>query len=200
MKEHKRRIEEVLRILCLEMKTQGKFQVVVETFNELDPSRLEMDLEALILIKEACWRALLIGLAGMLSTDQESITMKYLLDLADNHPYDFDQLGPQEVKRLVVRSREELESIAGLESRLRAIRDQRLAHLDRKQLNEPGVNDTGSIGIRDLAEGLGVVEKVLERLTAAYGLDCGSFMQSNADFRTSLSLMLFRPGTGVEVS
>ena len=199
MQGHKRRIGAALRILCLEAHTLGKFQVVVETITDPDDHGLEMKIDEFSPIKEACWRALLIGLAGMLSTDQESITLNYLLDLADNHPHDFDNVEPEALKHLVARGRGELKAIGDLENRLRSLRDRRLAHLDRKQVNEPDGIGLGNIDVEELALGLAVVEEVLERLAGAFGLKCGSLKHSKANYRISLSQALTRVGTSGEL-
>jgi hypothetical protein len=199
MSSHKSRIEAVLRVLCLEAQTLGKFHVVVETITDVDQHGIEIKLDEYSPIKEACWRALLIGLAGMLSTDQESITLKYLLDLADNHPYDFENVEPEALKRLVARGRAELDAIEDLENRLRSLRDRRLAHLDRKYVNEPNRGDPGNIGVEGLAQGLVVVEKVLDSFARAFGLDYDSFKRSKANYRASLSRALAGPGTSGEL-
>ena len=163
-----RHTAETLQILCNEAVELGRFYSLAaraQPYRNGTAGRPQQVLESIF---QSSWRSLLIGLAGMLSTDQESITLSYLLDLAENHPYDFKHATPDTVKNQTSAARDRLAEFTVLEQRLRIIRDRRLAHLDRKLINEPEVVNDFVVSLDQCREILRSIEKIIEDLYAAF--------------------------------
>ncbi len=119
-------------------------------------------------IVESAWRSLLLRLAGLLSNDQESITLSYLLDLASNHPYSFKCSKPQSVRALIELGRKELTEIDEIEQKLRSERDRKLAHLDRKLINEPDSFTEISVDFEETSQALQTAEQIVSRFFLAF--------------------------------
>jgi hypothetical protein len=190
MKERKRRTAAVLRSLYTEVESLGQLYVLVEVAQKTRSLLPAEEAHVLEPIQLAGWSALIIGIAGLFSTDQESITVSYLLDLASNHPYDFTHLAPEQVGNAVEKSRREIESVADLVDRIRTIRDRRLAHLDRKHVNEPQTMNDVKLGLEEAGVALKVAEKIIRQFSEAFNLELGDFDQSQADYRLALSRLL----------
>jgi hypothetical protein len=168
MKASRVQIAKVLEVLRLELAYLGRCYVFIEQMVSQSELRDDHELFVETYIHEASWRGLLIGLAGMLSTDQESITLGYLMDLASNHPYDFKYCSAEQLKNKVDQARKSLESLDKVESRLRAIRDRRLAHVDRKLINEPEAMHSLKISNSEAHEVLLVIEEVFSTFYRAF--------------------------------
>jgi hypothetical protein len=168
----------------------GQLYVLVDVIGQAKDLLSSKEAHILEPIQIAAWRTLIIGLAGMYSTDQESITVSYLLDLASNHPYDFKHATPQKVKYAVEKSRAEIESVGDFGERMRTIRDRRLAHLDRKHVNEPQSMIDIQLSIEEAGTALTIVETIIRRFSEASGLELAEFDQSKAEYKSSLTRLL----------
>lgn len=146
----------------------GRFEVLAEMAIKAGAKGEESRQAILSGLYQASWRALLIGLAGLLSTDQESITLCYLLDLAGNHPHDFARWTPEQVQAEVRSSRQSLAALDDFEERLRALRDRRLAHLDRKHINEPETFSDLTIRLLEAQEVLKFIERTVRDFHLAF--------------------------------
>jgi hypothetical protein len=186
----RKRIAEALEILRAELLDLGCFFVLTEKTGQEADQLGAAQAEVFPSVHQAAWRALLIGLAGLLSTDQESITLVYLLDLATNHPYGFNEVSPDELRTVVDKARGELRSYSYLEQRLRAIRDRRLAHVDRKLINEPELVGKLQIGIVEAGEVLNLIEAIVEELYFAFHGERLSFEAQRQVFGAALDDLL----------
>jgi hypothetical protein len=185
-----KRFVKTLDLLSREVQELGKYLVIVETIEQQSADWDDASSTTMDPISRASWRALLLGLAGLLSNDQESITVAYLIDLADNHPYGFNNLSPSEVKQLVLLVRNELHSIRDLEARLRSVRDRKLAHLDRKHINEPARMINRQIETSEIGTALEVVENIVDRFLRGCDMKTVDFGQLKRSYRGRLDNLL----------
>lgn len=190
MKASGKQIRAAMNVLSREVEVLGRFHSIAEraglALEALDSGR-DPVLEA---VYEASQRSLLIGLAGVLSTDQESITLSYLLDLASNKPYSFNAAAPERVKQVAETGRRLLESIDSVETRLRSVRDRRLAHLDRKMINDPSLYTESRLDFEETSAALATVEQVLSPLLAAFHGVSPDFATLRQDFELTLDRLL----------
>lgn len=186
MRARTERIAKALQVLNQEVGALGHFYVLLETIHAARGRFSESEMPAIEGIFQASWRALLIGLAGMLSTDQESITIRYLLDIANNHPYDFKNYPPEMVKDVVKRARSRLDALEDLEFRLRALRDRRLAHLDRKLVNDSSFLGDAEITMEDCIKILDTIEDAVGLFNEAFYGERPEFSAQRLELKSSL--------------
>jgi hypothetical protein len=168
MKSSAHQIDDLLQILRKEVETLGRFYVIVQRLSETLDDAEETSARGLHVVHEAAWRSLLIGLAGLLSNDQESITLSYLLDLANNHPHSFKYSEQQAVTEVIKLGREKLAEIDRVEQKLRVERDRRLAHLDRKLINESELFGEAFVELNDAFTALSTTERIVSELYRAF--------------------------------
>lgn len=190
MKTSKRRTAGILRILRDEIDHLGQFIVLAEEAQQRLAWLSEDHRAVFAGIYRASWRALLIGLAGLLSTDQESITIDYLLEHARNHPYDFEEFSNQAVQERVKDARSELLSLSDLESRLRAFRDRKLAHVDRKHVNDPEKMNNLHLESDEVSKALELVESVVNGFNVMFHGEAVPFLERRWLYRSALNEIL----------
>lgn len=180
------RTGDALRILADETALLGRFYVLVEKSQTVKYFGGQAHAKLILPVYQSSRRSLLIGLAGMLSTDQESITLEYLLDLAVNHPYDFEHASPDQLKAQTEAARSRLGVLGGVEEKLRAMRDRRLAHLDRKLINEPGSMQQLDISLAECDPILRAIEVIVDDFYAAYYGERWNFSAMKTSYADSI--------------
>ena len=118
-------------------------------------------------IHRAARQEAILSASRLISSDQESVTLHYLMDHVRHHPQIFRGASPGELDRLLARWDQDWLEWREFATRLRAYRDRRLAHLDRKALNEPEAFSSIEISLEDLS---GLLEFVQDQVGAIYGL------------------------------
>lgn len=86
---------------------------------------------------EACLRESVISFSKIVTPDQDSITIEYLLNCALQAPRAFPWTTKADLQKLVARHREQLVTFQPLLENVKVQRDRILAHLDRKHINDP---------------------------------------------------------------
>jgi hypothetical protein len=109
----------------------------------------------------------ILGITRLTDENQESINFKLLLDMAENHPRLF-KYSPVEVRTLVESNRLKLANLGTLLKALRSLRDRELAHLDRKQLNDPGSVILEPIQSQNLSFCVDILTMILSDLWQAF--------------------------------
>jgi hypothetical protein len=186
----RRQITGVLEILCRELEKLRHFYVIVQEISHKISSSEDEGRDFVCSIYEAAWRAFLIGLAGLTSTDQESITINYLLDLAANHPHSFRFSDQKSIQEFIARSRGMLLQLDPIERKLRSERDRRLAHLDRKLINEPDLFEADNIRLEDADHVLEIAEQIVSTLYLYYYGEPIEFLKLSDKYKSQLKIML----------
>lgn len=160
-----RRMERLLALLKDEMVWAWSTLELARVFEREASTKRDAGLAALIF--HSARREAILAAARLASTDQESLTMHYLVDHARNHPQIFRAAPPGDLEQVLNRWDEGWRQWLGFADTLRAHRDRLLAHLDRKVLNEPEA--LSGLQVR-LDEVEGLLEFMLDTLSAIYSL------------------------------
>lgn len=139
MVKTKQRLEQTIEALCDELywglRSFYAAKVVFETELRLTPTLFDtfyfscLDQSALILSR--------IVVAKENSEDDQSVNLQYLANQAENKPSAFKFAKPGEVKNLLEKQARLFELHKPLITILKDQRDQNLAHLDRRHINDP---------------------------------------------------------------
>ncbi|MGD8848578.1 MAG: hypothetical protein PVI81_04995 [Anaerolineales bacterium] len=189
MKTSEHQLIGVFKILCHEVETLGRFYEIVKQMARERSHPSDVVAQSPGAICESAWRALLIGLAGVLSTDQESITLTYLLDLASNHPHFFRFSEQNSLMQVVDRSRTKLRELDEVELKLRLERDRRLAHLDRKLINEPDSFEENRIQLEEALDVLKITEQIVSTLYSYFHGEPIEFLDMREEYGKQLDRM-----------
>ena len=168
MSRSKGRTEAILEFIRDEVTQLGRYLILLEMLDSDQAMKDSSRQAALTTIRQAVWMSLLIGLAGLISTDSESITLQYLIDHANNHPYDYDDVSSDQVGRAVEEAMRQIRALEQAEIRLRVLRDRRLAHIDRKHINDPESLRTLRFSKEEAVEVLMQIESILNRFHKLY--------------------------------
>jgi HEPN superfamily AbiU2-like protein len=135
----KQRLEQTIEALCDELywgiRSFYAAKIVFETELRLTPTLFDtfyfscLDQSVLILTR--------IVVAKEDSKDDESINLQYLANQAKNNPSAFKHAKPGDVKSLLEKQVQLFELHSSLIAILKDQRDQNLAHLDRRHINDP---------------------------------------------------------------
>ena len=144
MVETKQRLEQTIEALCDELywglRSFYAAKNVFETELRLTPTLFDtfyfscLDQSALILSR--------MVVAKEDAKDDESINLKYLANLAENNPSAFQNAKPGEVRDLMQEQTQLFELHKSSIQILKEQRDQNLAHLDRRHVNDPKWRET----------------------------------------------------------
>lgn len=85
----------------------------------------------------ACRRETLLSLSRIYFKNDDSITFRYILDIARTHPSLFQNIDKEQILQLITKTEELLESKKGFFEKIKPIRNMTLAHLDRDHINNP---------------------------------------------------------------
>ena len=138
MVKNKHRLEQTIEALCDELywglRSFYAAKAVFETELRLTPTLFDtfyfscLDQSALILSR--------MVVAKENSEDDQSINLQYLANQAENKPSAFKFAKPSEIKKLLEKQARLFELHKPLIAILRDQRDQNLAHLDRRHIND----------------------------------------------------------------
>lgn len=184
MSRSKGRTEAILEFIRDEVTQLGRYLILLEMLDSDQAMKDSSPQAALTTIRQAVWMSLLIGLAGLISTDSESITLQYLIDHANNHPYDYDDVSSDQVGRAVEEAMRQIRALEQAEIRLRVLRDRRLAHIDRKHINDPESMRTLRFSKEEAVEVLMQIESILNRFHKLYFSESVPFEAFRSSMKT----------------
>jgi hypothetical protein len=115
----------------------------------------------------AVFHETILGIARLTDENQESINFKLLLDMVENHLQLFRD-SSIDVRTLVENNRLRLAGLDTFLKGLRSLRDRELAHLDRKQLNDPTSINPEPIRSQNLSYCLDILTTILSDLWQAF--------------------------------
>jgi hypothetical protein len=87
--------------------------------------------------QQTCYKAALLALAKLLDKHGEAMGLTYLLNLVENHPRALQRYTNANIQQVLSEQYTQLQSFENLAVQVKQLRDRRLAHFDRKHLNEP---------------------------------------------------------------
>lgn len=184
MSRSKGRTEAILEFIRNEVTQLGRYLILLEMLDSDQAMKDSSPQAALTTIRQAVWMSLLIGLAGLISTDSESITLQYLIDHANNHPYDYGDVSSDQVGREVEEAMRQIRALEQAEIRLRVLRDRRLAHIDRKHINDPESMRTLRFSKEEAVEVLMQIESILNRFHKLYFSESVPFEALRSSMKT----------------
>ena len=110
----------------------------------------------------------LLSISKLLIHHEESITVSYLLDYAMSNPSEYGNVSEDEVNAMVVRHRRRIAGLDDLVRRLRPIRDQDLAHIDKRRISNPNAYVPEPIDFTELDEALEALHQVINEHDGAH--------------------------------
>lgn len=119
-------------------------------------------------IRSAAFKESILCIAKLVETNEEGITIDYLLNNAENHPRIFKFSTPEEIRELVSMHRKEIIKRSTVFKRVRLFRDKELVHLDRKLINQPSSVDSNFIDLNDLRDCLDYLYNALNDFSRAF--------------------------------
>jgi hypothetical protein len=173
MVKTKQRLEQTIEALCDELywglRNFYAAKNVFDTELRLTPTLFDtfylscLDQSALILSR--------MVVAKEDSEDDESINFQYLANQAENNPSSFKFANPDDVKNLIEKQAQLFELYKPLIAILKNQRDQNLAHLDRRHINNPDWRKKQTQ--LDLSQVEKLYQDLISIMTAYHGLYYG---------------------------
>jgi hypothetical protein len=101
----------------------------------------------------ACLNETILALSKLLIDDSDSITIYYLLNHAKCNSRTFPYAKPEEIKRTVREHEKVLKKYENLKANIKFQRDRKLAHFDRKHINNPTeISSNPSVNMEEVEE------------------------------------------------
>lgn len=137
-------------------------------------------------VEEACRREALLSLAKLLIAEGESISIDYLMNCALEVPSRvFHQATRDEIIESVRENRQQIEEMAPLAEQLKARRDRRLAHLDRKHINEPDALEFEPLDMELVIKSFEKLGDIIQAYQGYLGEEEGSLKGESLDLDTA---------------
>jgi len=168
MPNSKYKISMIMEKICESlMQTRNNLAIYQFLNDQLSSNQVNIAPKFFQTASNAILHEAILGITRLTDENQESINFKLLLDMAENHPRLF-KYSPVEVRTLVESNRLRLADLGMLLKGLRSLRDRKLAHLDRKQLNDPASVSPEPIQSKDLSHCVDVLTMILSDLWQAF--------------------------------
>jgi hypothetical protein len=141
-------------------------------------------------VYDACLREAILSLAKLLVPDKESINIYYLLSIASQNPEVFPFIESNKVKDTVNKHQRLLEDLQIFIEELKGQRDQVVAHLDRKHINNPSKMLSNQINLTELEKSFDVLLQLVNTYMRYYDNRSFSFGIMESSVKQELDYIL----------
>ena len=117
----------------------------------------------------ACLHEALLVLSKLIIEHEDSITLFYLLNQVTNNPHLLEYATLEDVKDAIGEHRKMLEDYAPLRETIRTQRNRVIAHLDRKNINDPSAILSAPVNMIELRD---CYQELLKIVNVYKGLYC----------------------------
>jgi len=108
-------------------------------------------------------RESILAMSKILLMDRESICMEYLFNYAEQNTREFPNASSEEIRELINSSRDEFHTFDSLVNQIQHLRDTELAHMDKRQINNPNLIIPVPIEFNNLENCMALLIEILNR-------------------------------------
>ena len=141
-------------------------------------------------VYDACLREAILSLAKLLVLDKESINIYYLLNIATQNPEIFRFAESNKIKDTVTKHEILLENLQPFIDEVKGQRDQVIAHLDRKHINNPTKILSNQINLTEIDRSFDVLLQLVKTYMGYYGAGDFSFGIIESNVRQEVEYIL----------
>lgn len=156
-------IREIVKILTSQISIGWHYFVIAKFIREAyEKDRIKGAHTIFTNSYSACWDAAILSVTKVIDKQKGSLSLRYMLNCIEAVPSDYPGLGKTELSRQIDDHRQELQA---LEEKIAGIWDERdriVAHLDRKQVNDPAsVFSNPRLKLDDLHSAIRTLRRIL---------------------------------------
>lgn len=129
-------------------------------------------------------------MAKLLVPDEDSINIYYLLNIATQNPEVFPFVESNKVKETVTKHQRLIEDLQPFIKELRGQRDQVIAHLDRKHINNPTKMLSNQINLTEAEKSFDVLLQLINTYMGYYDGKSFSFGVVESNVRQEIEYIL----------
>ena len=156
------RFESILRLLFDEAIRAHMYNGIARAIREeIEAPEFWRGQTVLMASYYACLREFLLSLSKLLIPHDDSVTLPYLVDYAEQNPEGFAGGDAQTVRKFCTQAREVLVRLELLRGDIKMLRDDELAHIDKRQIVDPKLILSAPLAFKSLDEG---VQQIIEFL------------------------------------
>lgn len=141
-------------------------------------------------VYDACLREAILSLAKLLVPDKDSINIYYLLNIATQNPEIFPFVEANKVKEAVTKHQRLIEELQPFIEELRGQRDQVIAHLDRKHINNSTKMLSDQINLTETEKSFDVLLQIINTYVGYYDDKSFSFGVIESNVRQEMAYIL----------